>query len=67
MLDRFEAIVHELAAEMNARDGVTVEVTAARDPIGAVPMDAGFAEHIAAAAAARCPAQWQRMPSGAFA
>ena len=66
VLDRFEAIVQELADEMNARGGVTVDVTAARAPIGAVPMDPGFADQIAAAAAAHCPAQWQRMPSGAF-
>ena len=30
VLDRFEAIVQELADEMNARGGVTVDVTAAR-------------------------------------
>ncbi len=65
-LDRFAAIAERLAAELNARGGVGIEVTRARAPIAPTRMDAGLQEHLAAAAERHAPGKWLRMPSGAF-
>lgn len=65
-LDRFEAIAGRLAAELDARGGVGIEVTRARAPIAPTRMDAGLQEHLAAAAQRHAPGKWLRMPSGAF-
>lgn len=65
-LDAFEKVVARLVAEMNARDGATIEATPARTPIPPTRMDPGLQEHIARAAEQHVPGKWQRMPSGAF-
>jgi N-carbamoyl-L-amino-acid hydrolase len=65
-LDAFERVVAELVAELNARDGVTVEAIPTRAPIPPTRMDAGLRQHIEAAAERHAPGAWQRMPSGAF-
>lgn len=65
-LDAFEAIVGRLVAEINARGGVSIEVSRARAPIPPTRMDQDLQEHLAAAAERHAPGKWQRMPSGAF-
>ena len=62
----FGSIFARLAAEINARGGVKIEMIRARAPIPPTQMDAGLQEHIAAAAERHAPGRWQRMPSGAF-
>ena len=65
-LDAFEAVVARLVAEMNARDGVSIEAIPTRAPIAPTRMDAALQAHIEVAAERHAPANWQRMPSGAF-
>lgn len=65
-LDRFEAIVERLVAELNARGGVRIEATRSRAPIAPTRMDAGLQQQLAAAAERHASGAWQRMPSGAF-
>ncbi|MBL8384467.1 MAG: hydantoinase/carbamoylase family amidase [Burkholderiales bacterium] len=65
-LDRFEAIVADIVADMNARGGVRIEAAAARAPVAPTTMDAGLRRHLEAAAEKHVPGQWMRLPSGAF-
>ncbi len=65
-LKAFEAVAMKLVAEINARNGVSVEAIAARAPIPPTRMDPGLAGHLAHAAQTHVPDRWQRMPSGAF-
>ncbi len=65
-LKAFEAVAIKLVAEINARNGVSIEAIAARAPILPTRMDPGLAGHLAQAAQAHAPERWQRMPSGAF-
>jgi len=65
-LDRFEAIVEKIVAEMNARGGATIEATRSRAPIPPTKMDEGLRRHLEAAAEKHVPGKWMRLPSGAF-
>ena len=65
-LDALEEIAMRIAAEMNARGGVTIESTPSRAPIPPTKMDAGLRKHIEAAAERHAPGKWMRLPSGAF-
>ncbi|BBK36937.1 Zn-dependent hydrolase [Allostella sp. ATCC 35155] len=64
VLDRFEAAVHALAAEMNAAGPCPVELERTSDTAPTI-MDAGFQKALADAAEAELPGGWMRMPSGA--
>lgn len=65
-LDRFERIVAEIVAEMNARGGVKVEATPSRAPIPPTRMDERLRAHLERAAEKHAPGKWLRLPSGAF-
>jgi len=66
VLDRFEAIVDELVADINGRGGATVTASPSRVRISPAHMDQNFRRHIGAAAEANVPGKWTEMPSGAF-
>ena len=66
VLDRFEAIAHELVDVINSRGGATVKTMPSRARISAAHMDAGFRRHLSEAAERHAPGQWAAMPSGAF-
>jgi len=65
-LKRFEKIVEQIVADMNARGGVRIEATPARAPIPPTRMDEGLRAHIEKAAEKHAPGKWLRLPSGAF-
>jgi len=65
-LKRFEKIVEQIVADMNARGGVRIEATPARAPIPPTRMDEGLRAHIERAAEKHAPGKWLRLPSGAF-
>lgn len=64
-LQAMESRLVELVRELNARNGVHVELTTIDEPMEPVSMSAALAEHLARAAEAVAPGQWLRMPSGA--
>jgi N-carbamoyl-L-amino-acid hydrolase len=65
-LDRFEKIVENIVAEMNARNGVKIEAVHSRAPIQPTRMDEKLRSHIEAAAEKHAAGNWMRLPSGAF-
>ncbi|MDP6709133.1 MAG: hydantoinase/carbamoylase family amidase [Alphaproteobacteria bacterium] len=66
VLDRFEAIVDRLVADINAKGKATVSAERSRSPIAPTEMDASMRRHLAQAAEAHAPGKWVEMPSGAF-
>jgi N-carbamoyl-L-amino-acid hydrolase len=64
VLDRMEAHLRALVAEADAAGPCRVTIEDGSKGIPKV-MDARFQEALAAAAEARAPGAWQRMPSGA--
>lgn len=65
ILERFEEIAGEIAADIDGRGRIRVEATRSRLPVRPSFMDEGFQKHIAAAAEATVPGKWQSMPSAA--
>lgn len=66
VLDAFEAVVHRIVAEVNAKGGAKAKVTPSRAPIAPTMMDDELQKHIADAAERHAPGKWLRMPSAAF-
>jgi N-carbamoyl-L-amino-acid hydrolase len=64
-LDDMERAAEELAQGMSGEGPVAVDFQRNRAPVAPTIMDAGFREHIAAAAEAHLPGGWQTMPSAA--
>lgn len=64
-LSAMEAALAALAREFNAQYKVTVEIFACDQPEEPVVMDGALQQHLANAAEALAPGQWERMPSGA--
>ncbi|WP_244817953.1 Zn-dependent hydrolase [Caballeronia sp. Lep1P3] len=64
-LDAMERALAALIDDFNARDGVCVEIASSEPPEQPVVMDAALQAHLANAAEALAPGQWERMPSGA--
>jgi len=65
LLDKYEEIVQEIVADINAEGRVKASAERARTPVRPSDMDAGFQEHLAAAAEKTAPGKWRRMPSAA--
>jgi beta-ureidopropionase / N-carbamoyl-L-amino-acid hydrolase len=65
LLDAFEGIVADLAAEVNARGVIRVEAERSRPPVIPSIMDTGLQAHIAQAAEANTAGKWRHMPSAA--
>jgi N-carbamoyl-L-amino-acid hydrolase len=65
LLDRFEEIVAELVAEIDARGRIAAHAERSRIPIRPCFMQDGLQEHIAQAAEHVAPGRWRRMPSAA--
>ena len=66
ILDRFEAVAHDLVAQINNRGGAVVAAKPSRVRIAPAHMDMGFRQHLAKAAESHAPGNWTDMPSGAF-
>ena len=66
VLERFAALVEEIAAAVNGLGGATVIAAPSRAPVAPTVMDAGLRGHIARAAEARAPAKWVELESAAF-
>jgi N-carbamoyl-L-amino-acid hydrolase len=65
LLDRFEDIVAELVAEVDARGRIAAQAERSRIPIRPCLMQDGLQDHIARAAEKVAPGRWRRMPSAA--
>ncbi|MEP3112500.1 M20 family metallo-hydrolase [Nisaea sp.] len=65
LLDKFEEIVAELIAEVNAEGRIKASAERSRTPVPPCDMDGGFQNHLAAAAEKTSPSKWRRMPSAA--
>ncbi|MFP6749162.1 MAG: hydantoinase/carbamoylase family amidase [Alphaproteobacteria bacterium] len=66
ILDKFEAVAHQLVDGINGRGGATVAAKPSRVRIAPAHMDPGFQEHLSRAAERHAPGNWAAMPSGAF-
>ncbi|MEX3936994.1 Zn-dependent hydrolase [Paraburkholderia phymatum] len=64
-LNAMESALATLVSEFNAVHMVMVEIIACDQPEEPVVMDSGLQQHLASAAEALAPGQWERMPSGA--
>ncbi|WP_250536169.1 Zn-dependent hydrolase [Caballeronia sp. AZ10_KS36] len=64
-LTAMEAALAELIRDFNAQEKVSVEISDIEPPEEPVTMDAALQAHLADAAQALAPGQWERMPSGA--
>ncbi|WP_250455643.1 Zn-dependent hydrolase [Caballeronia sp. ATUFL_M2_KS44] len=64
-LEAMERALAMLIDEFNAKGGVRVEIIASEPPEQPVVMDHALQTHLADAAEALAPGQWERMPSGA--
>ncbi|MGC1442827.1 MAG: hydantoinase/carbamoylase family amidase [Burkholderiaceae bacterium] len=64
-LDVLEGAVREVIARMNSTGPVDVSMRAYAPPIRPAPMDSGFQQHLADAAADIAPRDWVSMPSAA--
>ncbi|WP_244851797.1 Zn-dependent hydrolase [Caballeronia sp. SL2Y3] len=64
-LTAMEAALAELIRDFNAQEKVSVEIRDIEPPEEPVTMDAALQAHLADAAEALAPGQWERMPSGA--
>jgi N-carbamoyl-L-amino-acid hydrolase len=65
LLDRFEDIVAELVAEVDARGRIAAQAERSRIPIRPCLMQDDLQDHIARAAEKVAPGRWRRMPSAA--
>jgi N-carbamoyl-L-amino-acid hydrolase len=65
-LDRMEAAITALLAEVAETSGCAVEAVRLRQDLSPVPMDAGLQRVLAEAAEAVAPGRWRSMPSGAL-
>ncbi|UUX49557.1 hydantoinase/carbamoylase family amidase [Nisaea acidiphila] len=65
LLDKYEEIVEEIVAAINAEGRVKAAATRNRTPVRPSDMDDGFQQHLAAAAEKTSPGKWRRMPSAA--
>lgn len=65
LLDKFEEIVGEIVAEINAEGRLKAMATRNRTPVRPSDMDEGFQQHLAEAAEKTSPGKWRRMPSAA--
>jgi N-carbamoyl-L-amino-acid hydrolase len=65
VLDRFEAAIVNLAAEMTANGPVSVAAELRRDRVAPSDMDPELRRHLALAAERRLPGEWVEMPSAA--
>ncbi|WP_250475433.1 Zn-dependent hydrolase [Caballeronia sp. GAFFF1] len=64
-LTAMEAALAELVRDFNAQEKMSVEIRDIEPPEEPVTMDAALQAHLADAAEALAPGQWERMPSGA--
>ncbi|BAN27933.1 Zn-dependent hydrolase [Caballeronia insecticola] len=64
-LRAMEAALAALIRDFNAHENTTVAIRASEPPEEPVTMDAALQAHLADAAEACAPGQWERMPSGA--
>ena len=64
-LQALSVAVIELAEQLASELEIGIDVDAGREPIPPTIMDAGFRDHLAAAASAEVDAAWQMMPSAA--
>jgi N-carbamoyl-L-amino-acid hydrolase len=65
-LDRMEAAIMALLADMAVETGCEVSVDRLRHDLPPMPMDAGMQAALSAAAEAIAPGRWRAMPSGAL-
>jgi N-carbamoyl-L-amino-acid hydrolase len=65
-LDRMEAAITALLADVAAETGCAVRAERLRQDLAPMPMDAGVQAALAAAAEAVAPGRWRAMPSGAL-
>ena len=65
LLDKFEEIVAELIAEVNAEGRIKASAERSRTPVPPSDMDESFQDHLSAAAEKTSPGKWRRMPSAA--
>ncbi|MFK7965919.1 MAG: hydantoinase/carbamoylase family amidase [Burkholderiaceae bacterium] len=64
-LDRLQACAEELVRQANEKGPVQVDLEEFSPPTRPANMDAGFQEHLSAAAVEHAPDTWQAMPSAA--
>ncbi|NKX45246.1 hydantoinase/carbamoylase family amidase [Roseicyclus persicicus] len=65
-LDRMEAAITALLADVAAETGCTIRAERLRHDLAPMPMDAGVQAALSAAAEAVAPGRWRAMPSGAL-
>jgi beta-ureidopropionase / N-carbamoyl-L-amino-acid hydrolase len=66
VLDAFSTLAREIAEDVNAHAGASVEIKDSRVKISPAHMDGNLQKHLSAAAETNAKGRWQSMPSGAF-